>query len=1003
MTWLILLIFILLTILWTVHKIGAFRKLNNLHWFTYLIASLESLIMAIQVGVYCWPKFLITPQQYSDFVVGSIGFANQNKSVEFYTLYVTIFSFTIFFILLIILFANASENPKFFDGVNRIAIYGLTPALIMLGQSLRFSSTHFLLLVSSGTTALSVGIIFILLILFRFKLLQPDQARNLGIKFMLIVVFLGMSELGLGIFLRRLGIMSYRRGLITGLCVLIYLISLFLFKKQTQGIERKVNLGVLLSQLGVPLLFAVLFTPPARLLDGTTVILPYKPILLIFLLSLIIGTILDILRRFIRENKRGNSAIQIISPWALLAILIFLQSSKIYWPGIATDEYHYGEFYLPWWLFKQFGYLPYLDYEPARGLVNYVPGFLSWLFYDNSFGAQNLVINQFSAFYVFIAFFTSRWILGDFFAFLMAGSLFYYTGQPTGGIIVAIAALVIFYKSVTSGNPVRALWIWFGLSCIISFFQITECPIFVVATLPIAIWLLIQAFRQSKKNLWLSLGILSVIGIFVFFNKTTNALILSTLHYVLDQGGVNEVAHGIVWQLSENLTERVTSGYFWQLIRFSWLFLLIPTIVLLIRNRFDEATRINRILLMALLLMCLLIIPRAAGRIYADIYSKIGLASIGFVICGLPLVIIPNTHNARLRTVLPLCFAFIFGLIGMQEVQVQTALSIRGQIIEEPALAVSGDDYGFPSLGSKVMMDGNQLTRQIQLKKVIDRILEPQETYYDATNHTLDYGIQGRASPVTNPAPYNTPAFVQQVRVVEQLKQKQIPLALIQAENIFHDGGKLSMRDFTIYEYLIKEYLPFQDEFGRIWMIKRGEESRLSGTEYRIGTENEQLALLTQAFWNRDIQGIPAAWGNSVSGLLKHMSNPRNLLADQNTIEANAMQLLKNDQWEVTGPDPYIVLNFPKDFKCDLIYIETDNNISGNSMTVYWTDNRFPEFSEDQSVYFAANSRKFLIPMSSEPSWMLSDGITSLRIDLPDNYKGDIQLLKVYAYSRPGF
>ncbi|TLM97528.1 hypothetical protein FDZ73_24885, partial [bacterium] len=328
--------------------------------------------------------------------------------------------------------------------------------MIMLGQSLRLPSTRYLLLVSAGATALSVGVVFLLLILVKMKLVQPGQTRNLGIKFMLIVVFLGMSELGLGIFLRRLGIMPYQRWLITGLCALIYLAGLVFFRKQTRGIERKVNLGVLLSQLGVPLLFAVLFTPPAKLLDGTTVVLPYKPVLLIFVLGLILVSLFDIIRRFVRENKGDDGAILMISPWALFAILMFLQSTTIYWPGIATDEYHMGEFYLPWWSFQQFGHLPYLDYEPARGLVNYVPGFLSWLFYDNSFGAQYQVTNQFSALYVFISFFAFRSLVGDFFAFLMVGSLYYYAGLPTGGIVLALAGLVIFYNAVSAGRAVRA-------------------------------------------------------------------------------------------------------------------------------------------------------------------------------------------------------------------------------------------------------------------------------------------------------------------------------------------------------------------------------------------------------------------------------------------------------------------------------------------------------------------------------------------------------------------
>ncbi len=383
MVLLIFSIFVLLGIIWVVREEKVFANLKNLGWQTYIITTLQSLVLSFQLGILSWSIFQNIPQQYSDFVTGNIGYANHNKSAEFYAIYTTIFAFVILFIAILILDNNYPESQEFRNGTNKIALYGLTPSFIMLGQSLRMSNTTYLLLISSGSIAMSLIVNIILRILYKKNLIKLEETNNIGIKLMLINVFLIMSELGIRIFLTRLGIAPYKHGILTIILVLIY-IFLLIFKNQSTSIDYKLNVGIFISQLGVPFLLSILFAPPAKLLNGTTTIFSYKPLLLIIILSLVIISISDIYKRFIKEKKRNDLVLQIVSPWALVAILVFLQSNQIGWPGISPDEYHSSEFYLPWWLLDQFGYLPYLDYVPARGLVNYVPGLLAWLFFDFS-------------------------------------------------------------------------------------------------------------------------------------------------------------------------------------------------------------------------------------------------------------------------------------------------------------------------------------------------------------------------------------------------------------------------------------------------------------------------------------------------------------------------------------------------------------------------------------------------------------------------------------------
>jgi len=997
---LISMICVLLSFILIIRQKKAFLHLEHIPWQIYILSTLQAFVLSIQLGRLFWSFFLKFPQNYSELVTGNIGFAYQNKSAEYFAIYAIIISFTVFLIGILFINGRYPENQEFKNCALRNSVYGLIPSFVMLGQSLRILNTKYLLLLSTCFILLSLIVNLILLILNKKNLIKPEETKNIGVKLMLIPIFLVLSEVGVRVFLTRLNLSSYKYGTLIFAVGILYIL-IIIGKKRLTTYSNKLNLGVFISQLAVPLLFFILLAPPAVLIDGTISIIPFKPPLLFLVLGLVIFSIIDIYKRFLYEEKAPAVQWQCVSPWALVALLVLLQSGTIGWPGISIDEYHSSEFYSPWWLFDHFGYLPYVDFEPARGLINYVPGFLAWLFYDNTFAAQNLINNQFAALYVFGAFFTFRSVVGDLVSFLMVGSFFFFAGVPTGGVILSIVSLVIFYKSINRKNYIKSLWIWLILSSINALIYVAEGSSFVIGTLPIAFWLLYRSYRQSRKNVWISVGAFGlIIGILSLTTKV-GIIVLSAARYLIEQSGVNDVAHGIAWQFPiSGINEMVTSGYLWQFIRFSWILLLIPIVVFLIRNRNDEKSRTNQLFLVSLFIMCIILIPRGAGRIDASAFSRPGYVSVGVIMCGLPLVLLPNINKPSVLAILPLCFALVFGLLGIQESQISNAINLPLQSIWEPNYTINGKSLGLLNIGTKVAINEDQLRRQLEIKTVLDQILDPQETYYDATNHSADYGIQGRPSPVASLAPYNIPSESQQLRVVDQLEEKQIPLALIQAENINHDGGTLSMRNFTIYNYLLSKYIPFIDEFGRVWMVRDGQEYRLGGTNLQIGNAQERLALLTQTFFQKDIAGIPSSWGNSITNLSDKLMNPQNILVEDNIMGVNDIKLLPDGRWETIGLDPYIVLEIPQNATGDLVYLEFDRIVTGEYMQIFWNADDNPEFTEDQSMLFSTASSKYLIPVSAAPSWKEANLIKKIRIDLPNGFKGNIALTRVIIYDR---
>jgi hypothetical protein len=316
----------------------------------------------------------------------------------------------------------------------------------------------------------------------------------------------------------------------------------------------------------------------------------------------------------------------------------------------------------------------------------------------------------------------------------------------------------------------------------------------------------------------------------------------------------------------------------------------------------------------------------------------------------------------------------------------------------QPANLVSGADVGLSNIGKDVIMDQAQLKRALAIKHVLDQILSPQETYYDATSRAASYGFQNRPNPVPVAAIYNASSTPVQLRIVTELGQKKIPLVLISAANILHDGGKPSLRNFVIYQFLLQNYLPFKDEFGLIWMIRKGEERRLDHTHYKV---DQGLVELNKTFLQKQLQGLPAAWGNSGVTLLSKMTNPKDILKMGQLQSSNDLLLNDHGDWQVTGIDPYVVFALPPGVKGDLLQIELDQKIPQELMQVFWTNDLVPVFQDPQSFVFGgANSSKYIIPVSSAPSWLLSNSIQAIRIDFPSDYQGTIHFNKLILYDR---
>ena len=105
--------------------------------------------------------------------------------------------------------------------------------------------------------------------------------------------------------------------------------------------------------------------------------------------------------------------------------------------------------------------------------------------------------------------------------------------------------------------------------------------------------------------------------------------------------------------------------------------------------------------------------------------------------------------------------------------------------------------------------DPEHLAMLHAVKLVVDKILEPGETFLNLTNrNALSFYLQ-RYNPVPFPSPYNAAPVAFQEKDLEAIRKSPPPLTLVQVQNYEHDGLKLPLRSKLLYDFLLQTYEPF--------------------------------------------------------------------------------------------------------------------------------------------------------------------------------------------------
>jgi hypothetical protein len=361
--------------------------------------ALASLIVAawFAFGAY---RRLDWPQTYSELIVGNIAWTMSDKFHDYATLFAFIGGFLLSFMLLSVLSARLTRQIGF--GAEQrfqdfLAMVGAPAGLWIAGLLTTKEMDLRNLAVAGALVATAVAFAFVLQ-LRQQEFWQRDAAQFARVlqKAVLAIAVIGFAVAAGGLLLSR-GALAfplpdvsvdrvYRIAVwamqVGGGAV----IALVLASRSSTELERRLDLLVLAVQLVFPAFFLTLLPVPWRV-DGKLVLgYPLSKAGAAFIGVCMLLTLLAVAGRC-RTVMRSAAAMEtselLVLP-AAIGLLLFLKAFPVGVASINPDDYHFGEMVVPWWSWSKQHLIPFWDYSPARGLMNYLPGLAASLFFDGT-------------------------------------------------------------------------------------------------------------------------------------------------------------------------------------------------------------------------------------------------------------------------------------------------------------------------------------------------------------------------------------------------------------------------------------------------------------------------------------------------------------------------------------------------------------------------------------------------------------------------------------------
>jgi len=783
----------------------------------WLWLSLAALVLALATGFLLYRIGGGAAPEFSELAVGRIAWRGETKTPDYWFAFGTILSFAGWLALLATLgrFVMIRLGEPAARALERLLGLCVLPAVFVAAQlplNARRQTNLDPLYFAAGLILLVAAWHGCALIRARRATRDADWGQLAGASiwstllacFSAIVACMAVNRLSLG---ARFVLPQAKVETILSVSAILAVIAataLWLVLASRPNVLRRGLVWLLAAaQLCVPLGFVAVLPAPWH--DGQAMFRgnPVGAPLAVLTLAFALAAWVDIARRVLRS--RTGSLYGVISPFAVLSFLLCIKCGFFYGVEVRTDDFHWGETLLPYWLTEKFGAIPYWDYAPSRGLSNYLRGFMSALFFDGSAVATDATYGALSLLFLAMLVFSLKRVIGLFLT-LLCLSLAPFTQHAQ---FVIIASLCLCLPLLFDRRHTYFLVVWFVLGTLNVLFEAAQGGIFVLATAPLGLYAAWRAYHEDRRRLLRWLGI--AVGVFLLLMAVTplGKMIFGAVRYVLEQGSLNTVSYGVPWRHSAS-ADYALPYPFYEVLRTLFIGVACYAVALTLWGMFGKRGA-NRLSLIAfassIALILIWFVPYAVGRIDAGVPSRLGYITMPALLLWLPILL--RQHLGAKRLALAGLVTVAFAGIFARRLSLETFLSLPTQrFAVDPKTLADGAEWGMPNLGRRIAIEPGHRERLQKIKRVLDGVLQPGETYLDLTSRNAQYFYFGLPVPIEVGAVYNLCAVPQQLRAVDQLKADPPPVVLALADNIWLDGGRISMRAYHLYRYAALHYQP---------------------------------------------------------------------------------------------------------------------------------------------------------------------------------------------------
>lgn len=568
----------------------------------------------------------------------------------------------------------------------------------------------------------------------------------------------------------------------------------------------------------LPLLVLALYPARLRLADGTVDAYDTSPPLLIVcwvVASLGVAVAILQLRRHVPEpgtHRVGRT----LPPVAVLSLIVAAMFGTTRPPVITGDDYHYGETLIGWFRYRA-GDLPYLDHQPAHGLVqDDLAAFLASVFFDGSAAAHTEATRLSSALLASLIFAVVLWAtrsqLLAVVATLVGAAPIISGAVPMGGLTWAFLVAMGWLLTAPRlrERPQAWLVVWLVAIPVVVMAAPAQGLVLLIAATALAIISVGQVWAAGDVRPVLTPVVAALLVAVVAFVTPLGAMMAAALRYVLSNAEVNAAAYGIPWD--PNFAGGGTGTTFtFDVLRMLWTVGLVLCSLIALTEL--QARRWRSEVLAQAVFFALVIggaLPYVMGRVDAGEVSRAGLATafvLALVVPALAWVRLSPTGRALTAAGLLTAASGLFGAIAQP-----TQLISAAQPFVASSALVDGSTVGLPGWGRAAPADLASLDQTIRLGEILDAELVRGAPYYDATSRNAQYYYLGRRPPVAVTAAYNTPLPEDQRRTIREIGRARAQVAVLRQPlgNIENDGGGLALRTPLLAQYLEKAYTPYE-------------------------------------------------------------------------------------------------------------------------------------------------------------------------------------------------